>query len=487
MPTQLVIDNRYVTIRGADRKTLRLLEECTSYLVSGYYFSPAYRAHRWDGREHLLKFSVAHGYRAPIGLLLDIASALRKAGVHYDVDLGARVPPKRTVAYEWNEKIMLRDYQMEAIEAITSPCITYGSGILKCPIRSGKTKIAAGLIKKLGVSTLFLVPSQMLLHQTRESLSESLCCDIGQIGDSVWVEKDITVATLQSLTRARGGKRKSRDGRESTLAQDPRYKPLMKSYDLMVIDEVHHAKGEAWHQTIMDFAGLYRVGLSATAYLENERENEKGVIWLKACCGRIRIDIPTTRLIDAGYLMTQNVELHAVTQPNLGGRRWSQSLHNEAIYENAYRNQKVGELAREKVDKGLRVLIVSNRLNQIALLERELEKVKLPCEIVTGSSSSEERRYKVNAFRKGEVKVLLGTVFGEGIDIPEVECVINAEGGRDIKATVQRMRNLTPSVGKTEAVFIDFMDQMNSYFAIHSRERLETYRSEPAFNVRIIP
>jgi superfamily II DNA or RNA helicase len=107
-------------------------------------------------------------------------------------------------------------------------------------------------------------------------------------------------------------------------------------------------------------------------------------------------------------------------------------------------------------------------------------------EIVTGRDKTSSRKDKVKSFLNGDVNILMGTVFGEGIDIPEVECVINAEGGRDVKATIQRMRNMTPAPGKTKAVFIDFMDVTNKHFAKHSRERLKIYKEEPAFDIKII-
>jgi len=78
---------------------------------------------------------------------------------------------------------------------------------------------------------------------------------------------------------------------------------------------------------------------------------------------------------------------------------------------------------------------------------------------------------------------LIGTVFKEGVDIPEIEVVINAEGGKDAKMTVQKMRNLTPHHGKTEAIYVDFYDMMNPYFETHSKARLAEYKAEPAFAI----
>ena len=75
--------------------------------------------------------------------------------------------------------------------------------------------------------------------------------------------------------------------------------------------------------------------------------------------------------------MRQHVELYTIREPeNLSERGWSQSLRNEAILENAYRNRKVVKLAVKKVKQGLKVLIISGRHNQIELLRKLMIKQK---------------------------------------------------------------------------------------------------------------
>lgn len=784
----LIINNKHVTIKGASAPQLRRLQKATSYLVAGYYWSPAFRAHRWDGREHLIKFSEKYGYRAPTGLLPTIWRSLVKSKVKVKmIDRRRRVATR--CAFQWNEKIQMRPYQEAAVEAITNKFP--GRGILKMPIRSGKTFTMARIIYKMKVRALFIVTSQMLLHQARAAFEDVLMMEgeVGIIGDQQWQEGDVTVATIQTLSKARenkdprykkllsryglaifdecfpagtsvGGKRieeikvgdmvdsfdehtktisknevthvfkskplemvmvsfsngeklactchhpfltstgwksacelrscdlvykekgsqnaekengcghevplvrsgdsnlrrtegitrqnrpsvllkrmfqkvrgesQCRDhgqnqskvcvradeekqshvkaGNESKVEQNSEsYRPQAESlgrewqangsapesafgrfvrkaksmgwgilhrdrpkeerrvavqfqnrrgesrvedssgggriqphgvgrarsrqeerrlletvrvesvkilepgsdrrfggvcpdgyvYNLEVkgtntylangyaVHNCHHLVGDAWREPILELNTLYKIGLSATVYLKNTREMERGVIWLTACCGNVRYQIGTSKLIEDGYLMSPLVKMYEVKKPDLTAQKWSQSLRNEAIYENKRRNRLIVKLARKYGAKGMRVLIVSNRLNQIDKLLMALEDTELSVAAVTGSTPASKRRIVMDEFSNGSIQVLVGTVFGEGVDIPEVACVINAEGGRDIKSTVQRMRNLTPSKGKKKAVFIDFMDYTNKYFEKHSKERLDVYESEPGFKVKII-
>jgi superfamily II DNA or RNA helicase len=483
----LKVDNRYVRISGADRGEIRKLERITSYRVAGAYYSPAFRSKRWDGREHLLRFSRRHGYRAPAGLLEDILVELRAHKFKYKIVTEDRRKPKRKIDFAWNPDIKLRPYQNEAVEAtVARHWLLRGRGILKMPIRSGKTKTAAAIIQKMGLKTLFVVTNQLLLYQSQEALADALLTDVGIIGDSEWIEHDVTVATVQTLCRARGGKQKV-DGKNVKIPRNPRYKAMLEEYDLIFFDECHHLAGDSWHAALMDFDAPFRIGLSATAYLENESESERGVIWLKACCGNILIDIEPSRLIREGYLMRPLVKMYPVRKPDLTGRRWSVELHNAAIYENESRNKKIAKLVRKYVDKGMKVLVVTNRLNQVDAIIESLDDVCYGVAAsITGRDPMSMRKELIKEYAKGGLMALVGTVFGEGVDIPEIECVINAEGGKDIKATVQKMRNLTPHEGKKRAIFIDFADLTNQYFARHSAERLAVYRSESEFRIKLM-
>jgi superfamily II DNA or RNA helicase len=469
----LIVDNKHVVIENAPLRIIRALQLSTSYLVAGYYWAPSFRSHHWDGREHLLKFSIDYGYRVPTGLLATVYATIREYSVKIKI-IDKRRQPKKLIEFRWNKKIKLRPHQAEAVKAITRGALP-GRGILKMPIRSGKTFTMARIIYKLKAKTLFVVPSQLLLYQTRDALDDVLMRggEIGVVGDSRWQECDITVATIQTLNIARKG-------------GDPRYKKMLKKYDLVVFDECHHLTGDEWHDVILGFDSLYKIGLSATVFLTSTKEMERGVIWLQGCCGDVQYEVDMSRLIKEGWLMKPYIRLYPVNKPNLHEQKWSQSLLNEAIYENKTRNNLIVKLACEYVGKGMSVLIVSNRINQTESLLMKLDDTPVTVETITGRVGVKRRRDIIENFITGRTQVLVGTVFGEGIDIPEVECVINAEGGTDVKATTQRMRNLTPFKGKKKAVFIDFVDVMNKYFTKHSMSRVKVYRSEPEFNIKLI-
>lgn len=459
----LIVGNQQTQVVGADLRILKLLDEETSYKVEGYFFSYAYKTRRWDGCEHLLKRK-ASSVTFPTGLLDDVTAALTNYRCEWSMD--DRRTSGELIKYVWNDDIIPRKYQERSIKAF----LKHGFGILKMPIRSGKTKTAARVIYKLGQTAIFIVPSKTLLHQTIESLKECFPKErIGCIGGGKWDVQNITVATTQSLVSARARKK-------------PHYKSLIETVGCIVFDECHHLTGKSWCQVMMDFKGRYRLGLSATPLLESRKEVAKGVIWLKASCGPIRADVNMSDMIEEGWLVRPTFRLYRIDVPEGYTRRgWSKGLMDKLIFFNDARNEKIAELARTYARAGKRVLIVTRRLEQVDLLHRKLPNSGF----IIGEVPQHVREERMREFTSGAAPIMIGSIFREGVDVPEIDVVINAEGGYDDKMTIQRLRNLTPFEGKTEAIVIDFMDTTNKFFAKHSRARLKVYRSEPAFRIEL--
>ncbi len=486
---KLIVRNKNVKILGANKKIIRKLEKITSYMVGGCWFVESYKKGHWDGKEHLLKFSKKNGYRAPIGLLEDIVNKLEKMKVRYKITNKKKKKKKKTTL-EWNPDIILRPYQNRAVSAIidnkASRKLFAGSGLLNLPVRSGKTLIAAKITHSLQVKTLFIVNSKILMYQSQKVFQDALGIEVGVVGDSEWSEGLVTVAMIQTLYNAMGGMVDGPDGKRVRIPPQDRYLKLISNYDLVFFDECHQLVAKTYHLVMQQIDAPCRIGLSATILLSHKKENERGVIWLKACCGNIRYKISMSKLVKLGYLLQPIIELYIITQPNLIGYRWGIELKASAIAENPHRNGKIVEVAIDKVSQGLQVLIITNRLNQVEILAEYLDDEGMSFAIITGSTSTSERKEIVEDYTSGIYDILIGTVLGQGVDIPAIDCVINAEGGKDVKATIQKMRSLTPAKNRTKAYIVDFMDLTNPYFAEHSKERLKVYRSESGFIVKVI-
>lgn len=444
---------------------IRALDQLTSYPIEGAQYSQAFKSKVWDGREHLLRRARKGDHHLiPTGILGELEDWLADAEV---VDK-RRMPGERR-EFNWIGP-PLREYQQQAIDAAIKDRGWFtGRGLLNLPIRSGKTKLAAGLMCHLGFRTLFVVPSDLLLYQTVDALKEVMePAPIGIVGAGEHKPDWITVATAQTL-----------------LARPKLAAKLLGESDLFIMDESHHLEGPAWRGLALKADAPYKLGLSATIFVSQLRDNAQSSIWLKACTGPILYRVSMNRLIRQGYLMRPRIVFYKFQHP-VGTSKWNwQRVVKECLAQNRHRNCLIADLAERAAKKGKRVLIDTGRKDQMKSLRDYLLARDISVDIVHGGTPPQSRWGIIRKFQAGETQCLIGTVFGEGVDIPELEVVINAEGQKSATASIQRMRNLTPSEGKGEVLFIDIADLGQTHLAGHALERLKLYRGMRGFIVRV--
>ena len=470
---RLTVDNGSVLIEGANPRLIKAVDRATSFYVTGHEFHPAFRSRWWDGKEHLVKkVKKRPAYKVPVGMLDRVIDVANDVGEHVEL-IDARPELNDPVDVEWISDKAPRDYQQGAADAVCMDRgLATGKGMLRVPTRGGKTLISALIIARLKLRTLFLVPSQMLLAQTVAALSEMLSAPIGIIGDGRWEPTDITVVSIQTLAKRLG-------------ARDPGALDLVASVDVVFFDECHHLKGNVWRDAFQQINARYKIGLSATIFLKDEDDNEVASIWLVATTGPVLYSIEPDELIRRGYLVRPRVTCVKIREPKVSGVSW-QKAYRMGVVEHGARNQLIVDLAFKRCSAGKAVLVVTSSLEHTAILASALERVGLVVGTIIGSTPAEARADIVAGFVASEVDVLLGTVFGEGVDIPKIEVVINAEGGKSQTTTTQKFRNITPSPGKETAEMIDFMDLHNKYLAGHSLSRLQLYRGHEEFQFKVV-
>jgi superfamily II DNA or RNA helicase len=112
---------------------------------------------------------------------------------------------------------------------------------------------------------------------------------------------------------------------------------------------------------------------------------------------------------------------------------------------------------------------------------------KMPIEFLHGKNKKELNEEKVKQdFADGKVKILISTLFDEGVDIPKIDAVVDAGGGRSaIKALQLTGRAMRKYEGKTKA-FIFMFIQPYTHLYKHSKARAQILQTEPEFDVRLM-
>lgn len=465
------VNNRAVVIQCATGDFIKSLDKRTAFFVKGHEFNPAFRRHWWDGKEHLVKkVKGKPDYTLPIGMMdraIELANDLGKSIKLVD----ERRVSSQPIEVDWNEDIEPRDYQQAAVDALClDRGLLTGKGMIRVPTRGGKTLIAARTIHKLQRRALFIVPSQLLQLQTVQAFERMLMVPIGQVGDGVWAPEDITVASIQTL---------------AAQMKKPRAKELLASFDVVFFDECHHFAGEKWRRVFDSIDALYKIGLSATIFLKDDDDNELSGIHMVASTGPVLYSIEPDELILRGFLVRPTILCVKIREPEVKRVPWP-TAHLLGIVQHGHRNDVIARLALNRRLAGRAVLVITASLDHTADLKARMMSMGLVVGTIIGSTPAEERRTIIERYNANEVDVLLGTVFGEGIDIPRIEVVINAEGGKSQISSTQKFRNITPSPGKETAEMIDFMDLHNKYLAGHSLERLQTYREHAEFRFKVV-
>ncbi|MFA5724423.1 MAG: DEAD/DEAH box helicase family protein [Candidatus Pacearchaeota archaeon] len=173
-----------------------------SFYAENYFFSPKFQNHQWDGQYHLYH---AKTKTFRVGLLNRVINILQKYGCEVNV-IDKPSPEQfmqRSNTYE------LRPYQLLAAQ----DCIEKRYGILKAPMRSGKTLMFIAIVdSERKFPVVFFCRSLDLAYQTVDRVHQFLPdVSVGIVGDGKVDIQDITIVTVQSAFSAYSKEIKEKD------------------------------------------------------------------------------------------------------------------------------------------------------------------------------------------------------------------------------------------------------------------------------------
>lgn len=423
------------------------------------------------------------------GLLSKAVSFFKEQNVTFRrVDV--RVKSNKNDLYSISEHAENRDYQQDTINKVAGSDGMPGidRGILKLATGAGKTFLAAGIVAKFGVSpTIMYVTSIDLLNQAKDELEKFIRykgtnIKVGMVGGGSKDIQDITIMTVQTAVRCLGGVWVKFDDEDTSKEEESvnsikeDVRNLIFRSKMMICDEVQHWASETC-QIISDasVACQYRFGLSGTPYRDQGDD-----ILIEGCFGRTIVDINASFLIKKGYLIKPII--YFLTINNMRGLRKSSyaNVYKQAIIENAYRNEKIVDMASRFFASDRKILILVKQVKHGKLLEQLMP----GSTFIYGGTGKKKRAAYLDNMRKGEPQITIASViFDEGIDVRPLDTLILAGGGNSPTRALQRIgRILRTFEGKTDAIAVDFMDTCK-YLQSHSKKRLNMYKTEEEFEI----
>ncbi|MFH2114742.1 MAG: DEAD/DEAH box helicase family protein [Spirochaetota bacterium] len=285
--------------------------------------------------------------------------------------------------------------------------LKHETGVLCAPTAFGKTVTAAALIARRKVSTLVLVHRTELLRQWQERLTGFLELPKGSLGVIGGGKKKpsgvIDIAVMQALSH-----------REDLGA-------ILDQYGHIIIDECHHLSAFSFEAILKQAKAKFVVGLTATPI---RRDGHQPIIFMQ--CGPVRHSAARPDSAPACL----EVWPRTLTAPDIPPDSPIQDVFR-ILANNAPRNLLIATDILAAFREGRKVLVLTERTDQLPLLREALgDKVEC-CFVLHGRLSQKQRTAifaEMDAQDATTPRILLATgrLIGEGFDHPPLDTLVLA-------------------------------------------------------------
>jgi superfamily II DNA or RNA helicase len=333
-------------------------------------------------------------------------------------------------------------------------------GVVALPTGSGKTLVAIAAIAQLGVSTLCLVPTRVLLDQWARSIEACWPHPVGRLGDGDYAIAPITVATYTSAAAWAGR--------------------IGDRFGLVVVDEAHHVGAWCPSEILEMLVAPARLGLTATPPQAGGAlarrigpvvytlgvDELAGTALASYDVVTIPIQLTTDERQRYRELRGRFSSVYAAAANATPGLTWKVFIRAASRTRSgrdaldawrasrslvAYSEGKRPAL-RELLSRhaGARTLVFTSDNATVYAIARELLVVPITHEI-----GRAERTSVLAKFKAGELPVLVSSqVLDEGLDVPDADVAIIVGGTSSARRHIQRIgRVLRPRDGKRAIVY----------------------------------
>ena len=388
----------------------------------------------------------------PRGFLNHLVSFLKESQIPHNL-IDQRPQIKET---DITSNIKLLPEQTPIVEK----AIASESGVIVAPSGSGKTIFGLEIIVRRKLPALILVHRKQLLDQWVERIQSFLEIPKKDIGQYYAVKKksgeNITVAMMQTLVRI------------GNLTQ------LQNQFGTVIVDECHHIPAKTFREVVSQLNPKYIYGLTATP---KRKHNDESLIY--AFIGDIIVEMegypemsepgPVKPFKTDIIIRETNLEIpFKFTTDNF-------QLLTKLVSFDTNRNQIIVKDIVEQISLGRKILLLSERRDHLEILNLYL---KGQCEtiVISGEDSNVKRTIKLKQIQNGHYQIILSTgqFFGEGLDIPNIDCLIIAFPFSFESKLIQYIGRLR---GKDkQKTIIDYEDKKIAFLERQFKQRFRIYK-----------
>nr|WP_304412050.1 DEAD/DEAH box helicase [Citricoccus sp. CH26A] len=247
-------------------------------------------------------------------------------------------------------------------------------------------------------------------------------------------------------------------------------------FDVVVIDEFHHAEAATYRSILKHFQPRELLGLTATP------ERADGVNVKAFFDNRVASELRLWDALDADILVPFHY-FGVSDNVDVSGISWRAGKYDPRELENLYTGDdaRVRLIAHQLMDKAgsledIKALGFCVSVLHARFMADRFNSANIPSAVVTGETRSDERRKALEAIRRGEIKCIFTVdVFNEGLDIPQINTVLFLRPTQSATIFLQQLgRGLRRSYGKDVLTVLDFIGMQRKEFRFDQKLRALT-------------
>lgn len=323
----------------------------------------------------------------------------------------------------------LRNYQKELIAKIRQSLAKgHRRIIVQSPPRTGKTVVMAEIARRTterGNRVCFIIHRKEVLEQAKATFKEQ------------GVDPDLLDAGMvQSLTR---------------------HVDAMKAPEVILIDEAHHALAKSYRRILEAFPQAYVLLFTATPVRTGRNQ-------LDQIADDIIVGKSIKELTKLGFLAP--FKYYAAKDKDVDDKKLRKSSTGDyvtASIEEAVSHKIYSHTVDEYLDKadGKQAVVYTYSVEAARNLAAEFNGRGITAAAIDATTPALVRDEAVRKFRSQQLKVLVNVnLFTEGIDLPNVDCVIMVRPTASLALYMQfSMRCLNPRPGKVATI----IDQVGNW------------------------
>ncbi len=302
-------------------------------------------------------------------------------------------------------RVTLRPAQQDALAALES---TYEEGYQKAlvvlPTGLGKTYLA-GFWARRFLRVLFIAHRDEILQQSLRTFQRifperQVAVYSGSPND---FDVEILLASVHTLSRSAHRQRFSTD-----------------AFDLLIVDEFHHAAATSYLKVLAHFSSRFLLGLTATP----ERTDGRDIYGL--CDGNLAYQVSLGEAVSEGWLspFTYYGVLDSIDYTAI---RWRGNHYDE----DALTYQQTQTKHAEEILKGwrahrqTRTLAFCSSVRHAAFLDAAFRSQGVKSAFLHAGSERSARRHALADLDEGILEVIFSVdLFNEGVDVPRVDTIL---------------------------------------------------------------